>query len=112
PALAERQRDLPKVAAHLLATASSRLEKAVHHIPDHVMDAILAHPWPGNVRELENALTRAVALARGPSITLDGLGLSGAQVNDTGAPSPSDAADPFTTDGGVPERGHSEHAPE
>jgi DNA-binding NtrC family response regulator len=27
--------------------------------------ALLAHPWPGNVRELENAVERAVVLARG-----------------------------------------------
>ena len=29
---------------------------------------LLAHPWPGNVRELQNAIERAVVLARGPTI--------------------------------------------
>ena len=34
---------------------------------------LLAHPWPGNVRELENAVERAVVLARGAEITPDDL---------------------------------------
>jgi two-component system NtrC family response regulator len=35
--------------------------------------ALLAHPWPGNVRELENAVERAVVLARGGDITPEDL---------------------------------------
>ena len=38
--------------------------------------AIQAHPWPGNVREIQNALRRAVALARGPRIEAEDLGLA------------------------------------
>jgi DNA-binding NtrC family response regulator len=35
--------------------------------------ALLAHPWPGNVRELENAIERAVVLARGEDVTPEDL---------------------------------------
>ncbi len=35
--------------------------------------ALEAHPWPGNVRELQNAIERAVVLARGPVIEPDDL---------------------------------------
>ncbi|MCA9541961.1 MAG: sigma-54-dependent Fis family transcriptional regulator [Myxococcales bacterium] len=35
--------------------------------------ALLAHPWPGNVRELQNAIERAVVLARGEAITPEDL---------------------------------------
>src|SRR6185369_6620133 len=35
--------------------------------------ALLAHPWPGNVRELENAVERAVVLARAEEITPEDL---------------------------------------
>ena len=35
--------------------------------------ALAAHPWPGNVRELENAVERAVVLARGAEITPEDL---------------------------------------
>ena len=34
---------------------------------------LLRYPWPGNVRELENALERAVALARSDRIGVDDL---------------------------------------
>ena len=33
----------------------------------HADDQLLRYKWPGNVRELENAMERAVALARGGS---------------------------------------------
>ena len=35
--------------------------------------ALLAHSWPGNVRELENAVERAVVLARSEEITPEDL---------------------------------------
>lgn len=75
PTLTERRQDIPRIALHLLGVAASRLDKPVHHIPGDVMGALVDHPWKGNVRELENALTRAVAVAKGPAITLEGLGL-------------------------------------
>ena len=36
-------------------------------------DQLLRYDWPGNVRELENAMERAVALARGSRLDLDDL---------------------------------------
>lgn len=75
PTLAERRQDIPRIALHLLEVAASRLDKPVHHIPRDVMRALIDHPWRGNVRELENTMTRAVALAKGAAITLEGLGL-------------------------------------
>ncbi len=38
-----------------------------------VADLLLRYPWPGNVRELENAVERAVALARGDRLELEDL---------------------------------------
>jgi transcriptional regulator of acetoin/glycerol metabolism len=38
-----------------------------------VADLLLRYPWPGNVRELENAMERAVALARGDRLELEDL---------------------------------------
>jgi two-component system response regulator PilR (NtrC family) len=37
------------------------------------MACLQAHTWPGNVRELENAMERAVALERTPSILPESL---------------------------------------
>jgi DNA-binding NtrC family response regulator len=36
-------------------------------------DQLLRYGWPGNVRELENAMERAVALARGSRVDLEDL---------------------------------------
>jgi transcriptional regulator of acetoin/glycerol metabolism len=36
-------------------------------------DQLLRYEWPGNVRELENAMERAVALARGSRVDLEDL---------------------------------------
>ena len=36
-------------------------------------DQLLRYAWPGNVRELENAMERAVALARGTRVEFDDL---------------------------------------
>jgi two-component system response regulator PilR (NtrC family) len=37
------------------------------------MSCLQAHAWPGNVRELENAMERAVALERTPSVLPESL---------------------------------------
>jgi two-component system response regulator PilR (NtrC family) len=37
------------------------------------MACLVTHSWPGNVRELENAMERAVALERTPSILVESL---------------------------------------
>lgn len=76
PPLRARRRDIPALAKHLLARASLKLRKDVRGIPDDVMQALMAHPWPGNVREMENAIVRAVLLARGSVLSVDSLSLS------------------------------------
>ncbi len=46
-------------------------------VTDDVRDALTRHHWPGNVRELENTLLRAAVLARGRTVLLEDLALSG-----------------------------------
>jgi len=75
PPLRERRADIPLLVDHLLKKACKELHADVRVVPEDVMAAIVAYDWPGNVRELENALTRAVVLARGPAIRLEDLGL-------------------------------------
>jgi two-component system response regulator AtoC len=50
-------------------------KKNVRKIPDDVMKLLVEMPWKGNVRELENALTRAVILAKGEFILRENLPL-------------------------------------
>ncbi len=82
PPLRERPGDIPLLCRHILARVSRELGKDVRVVPDDVLAALLKYDWPGNVRELENALTRAVVLAKGGAISLHHLSLG------TRAPAP------------------------
>ncbi len=68
PPLRERREDIPELVAYLLAKINRELRKNVRVVPPEVMKLLVEAPWRGNVRELENALTRAVILARGEVI--------------------------------------------
>jgi two-component system response regulator PilR (NtrC family) len=68
PPLRERRKDIPLLAAHFLAKYSQKLGKEIRGISPAAQAKLEAHDWPGNVRELENALQRAVALAKGDTI--------------------------------------------
>jgi transcriptional regulator with PAS, ATPase and Fis domain len=65
PALRERREDILPLARVLLAEAAQRMKRKISGISPGAADQLLRHEWPGNVRELENAMERAVALARG-----------------------------------------------
>ena len=63
PPLRERREDVPLLASHLLAAASTRHGKTIRGIAPDAIDLLVRFDWPGNVRELQNELERALALA-------------------------------------------------
>jgi DNA-binding NtrC family response regulator len=65
PPLRQRRDDIPMLVTHFLQKFSGQ-----HTISNDVMDTLMRHDWPGNVRELENAIERAVALARTNTIEM------------------------------------------
>ncbi len=73
PPLRERREDLPMMIESFLRKFASEQGKAVRGITKEAFETLLEHSFPGNVRELENILERAVALADGPTITLEDL---------------------------------------
>jgi two-component system response regulator AtoC len=73
PPLRERKDDIPDLAAYLLEKINRELRKNVRKVPPDVMKILMEMPWKGNVRELENALTRAVILAKGDVILKENL---------------------------------------
>ncbi len=75
PPLRERREDIPELVAYLLEKINRELRKNVRKVPAEVMKHLSNLPWKGNVRELENALTRAVILAKGDVILLENLPL-------------------------------------
>ncbi|HYA48988.1 MAG TPA: sigma-54 dependent transcriptional regulator, partial [Burkholderiales bacterium] len=73
PPLRERREDIPEVVAYLLEKIDRDIRKNVRKVPPEVMKYIAELPWRGNVRELENALTRAVILAKGDVVLKENL---------------------------------------
>ena len=75
PSLRERKEDIPDLVAYLLEKINRELRKSVRKVPSEVMKLLVNHLWKGNVRELENALIRAVILAKGDVILTENLPL-------------------------------------
>jgi two-component system response regulator AtoC len=73
PPLHERKEDIPDLVAYLLEKINRQLRKNVKKVPSEVMKLLKKLSWKGNVRELENALTRAVILAKGDVIHAENL---------------------------------------
>jgi DNA-binding NtrC family response regulator len=69
PPLRQRRGDIPRLARHLAVKAAMNVGRPAPVITDTAMAALLNYEWPGNVRELENAVTRAVVLARNNVLT-------------------------------------------
>jgi DNA-binding NtrC family response regulator len=75
PSLRERREDIPDLVAYLLEKINRELRRSVRKVPPDVMKTLMDLPWRGNVRELENALTRAVILAKGDVVLKENLPL-------------------------------------
>jgi DNA-binding NtrC family response regulator len=73
PALRDRREDIPLLASHFLEKHAGALRKDLSGLEADALRALTGYPWPGNVRELENAIERAVAVAKGPKIELRDL---------------------------------------
>jgi len=69
PPLRERREDIEGLARHFLAKYVQETGKKIQDLAPRTLSCLLAYEWPGNVRELQNAIERAVVLARGEVIT-------------------------------------------
>jgi len=73
PSLRERREDIPELVGYLLEKINREIRRNVRKVPPDVMKLLSGLPWRGNVRELENALTRAVILAKGDVVLMENL---------------------------------------
>jgi two-component system, NtrC family, response regulator AtoC len=73
PALRERKDDIPVLAEYFLRKFNEENQKKVVGFSPEANDYLLRYEWPGNIRELENAVERAVILARGDMIDANDL---------------------------------------
>jgi two-component system response regulator HydG len=73
PTLAQRNDDIALLATHFLEFFSKKNNRNLTSFSAEALDALNGHQWPGNVRELQNAVERAVVLARGDRIEVEDL---------------------------------------
>jgi len=73
PPLRERKEDIPLLAQHFLKKFAAENQKEITGFSPEANDFLLKYEWPGNVRELENAIERAVILAKNPYIEVADL---------------------------------------
>jgi two-component system response regulator PilR (NtrC family) len=99
PPLRDRQDDIPILAEHFVGRFAEQMGKPVSGISGAALSLLMQYGWPGNIRELENAMERAVALERTPTILPDSLP---EQVNDHVAAA---AATPAAPSEGFPDAG-------
>jgi len=66
--LRERAEDIPLLCTHFIEKLNDRYRKSLKGISAAAYRLLIRNRWPGNVRELENALERAVLVAKGAEI--------------------------------------------
>src|SRR5262249_22565396 len=73
PPLRERPADVLELAQHFIKKYSDANGVAPRPLSAEARRTLVLNRWPGNVRELENTIHRAVLLAAGDEIGVDGI---------------------------------------
>lgn len=73
PPLRERRGDISPLISHFISRYAVENDKEIEGVSREAMDVLMKYDYPGNVRELENAIERAVVMARGTLITAEDL---------------------------------------
>ncbi len=77
PPLRSRKDDIPVLANLFLEMYRRETGRKISGFTPGAVEALREYGWPGNVRELRNAVERAVVLAEGPEIGVEGLAFPG-----------------------------------
>ncbi len=73
PPLRDRREDILLLVDHFLKKYAEKNRRLIKGFAPRTTDLLMRYSWPGNVRELENAVERAVILARGDMINPEDL---------------------------------------
>jgi DNA-binding NtrC family response regulator len=73
PSLRDRTSDIAMLSQHFLTRFSKDVGRPERPFNDEAMAAMQRYTWPGNIRELQNAVERAVLLAKGTQIGAEDL---------------------------------------
>ncbi len=99
PPLRDRRADIPLLVNYFLKKISREQQQPPKSIAASVIKTLEKYHWPGNVRELENAIRRAIVMAKSDAILLSdlppeisGQGATGAAISYAGDKAGTDAA--------------------
>lgn len=70
PPLRERNEDIPLLIHYFINKHMNRIGKKIKQVSPELIKQFSSYGWPGNIRELENAVERAVILAKGEVLDL------------------------------------------
>lgn len=73
PPLRERAEDLQLLTDHFFNRFKEKYNRPLQGFSQAAYQRVFSHRWPGNVRELQNAIERAVLLAKGKVIEPEDL---------------------------------------
>ncbi len=73
PPLRERSEDLQLLTDHFFNRFKDKYNRPLQGFSQAAYQRVFTHRWPGNVRELQNAIERAVLLAKGTRIEPEDL---------------------------------------
>jgi DNA-binding NtrC family response regulator len=73
PPLRDRRDDIPLLVNYFLKKISREQQQQPKSIAASVIKSLEKYHWPGNVRELENAIRRAIVMAKSDAILLSDL---------------------------------------
>ena len=71
PPLRERREDIPLLVGHFIRKLTASMNKPVAGVSRDALDLLQRYDWPGNIRELENAVERAMVVARNSELQED-----------------------------------------
>ena len=79
PPLRERKEDIPELVRYFLQRFRADINREVLDISPKSLENLMRYPWPGNVRELENAVKRALVIAKSHSLLPEDFSLEGVE---------------------------------
>jgi len=68
PPLRERKEDIPELVRYFRQQFAPEINPNVKDIAPQALEKLMRCRWPGNVRELENAIKRALVIAKGSAL--------------------------------------------
>jgi DNA-binding NtrC family response regulator len=70
PPLRERSEDIPLLCDYFMEKFRAQYQRPVKTLSPAVYHLLIRNRWPGNVRELENAIERAILVAKGNEVAV------------------------------------------